>query len=55
MNLISRNYSLMKLEGNYKVNIEEVNVNDEKLLSLMDKFQLRSFRKYLNSRGLLCQ
>ena len=45
--LLSRNYKIMKLRDDYEVNIEKPVINSDKLMELLDKFGLNSYKRFL--------
>lgn len=45
--LLSRNYKIMKLRDDYEVNIEKPVINSDKLMELLDKFGLSSYKRFL--------
>lgn len=54
MDLVKRNYRLMKLRSDFDIQLTKPTVKKDALVKYLDQFQINSFKNYLKQEGLLC-
>lgn len=51
--LIKRNYQLMKLDSNYEVNLEKLDVNEEKVKEAINVYKMFDYSRWISEKNLM--